>query len=350
MEEIKKAKKLIEKHQNIHVLASPNFEKDSFPASLALFYALRQLGKNVSFLNKNFPEKYKFLTKKEKFHPSQADFLVSIKEAGAKLSQLFYEKTESGLNLFLKTDGGELKQENITLQPLGGEILLITVGVQELNQVSGFLTGKTYTVLNIDNSFENERYAQGNVVKEKIISLSEIVFDLLCHIDENIITEHIATALCAGIAQRLKDFNLNDNSLSVLRCLIEKGAQIKAISSGLFDKGFLKIFSRVLANIEKKENIISASIKQSDFLETETSPSDLSFSFQKLMTLDAGFFCLWEQNSSPLKVKGVFYSKDNETVKRIMGSFEGERKGNGFLFNTEEKDLKKVKDKILSIV
>ena len=43
MEELEQAKKIIEDSQNIAILPSPDFQKDSFVAGLALFYSLKKL-------------------------------------------------------------------------------------------------------------------------------------------------------------------------------------------------------------------------------------------------------------------------------------------------------------------
>ena len=124
--DIAEIKNIIETAQDITLLPSPGLEKDIFPASLAFFYGLKKLGKNVNFLCENLPENFKFLESKnaqdaaiEDFGhlaPSEENFLISIKETTTKLSQIFYQKTEDGLNLYLKTVQGELKKEDIILE------------------------------------------------------------------------------------------------------------------------------------------------------------------------------------------------------------------------------------------
>lgn len=128
MRGFQRAKQIIESADPIAILASAKFSKESFPSVLALFYSLKKLGKNVNLIAEDYPEQYHFLVQKDNFQPTEADFLISIKEAGAKLHQLFYEKTDQGLNLFLKTDGGQLKKENVSLLPLVKPELVITIG------------------------------------------------------------------------------------------------------------------------------------------------------------------------------------------------------------------------------
>ncbi len=252
MENIRKIKKYIEKYQNIHLLMSPDLKKDSCPACLALFYSLKNLGKNATLLNKTCSEKYRFLVEKEKTHPQQADFLISIKEAGTKLSKLFYEKTDQGLNLFLKTDG-ELRKENISFRPLHEENLLITIGVENLKEVQKFLIGKSYTALNIDNSLKNEEFAELNFIQPEK-TLSEIVFDIISHIDENLFTPSVTTCLLAGlIEQATKADKLSQASLKIIDTMIEKGADLKKVSSSLFSDNSLRILSKILGKIKAEK-------------------------------------------------------------------------------------------------
>jgi len=77
--------------QDIAILPSPEFISDSFPASLALFYSLKKLGKNVNLISQNYPEKYNFLVK-EKLQPQKADFLIAINQDNIDISQVSYEK------------------------------------------------------------------------------------------------------------------------------------------------------------------------------------------------------------------------------------------------------------------
>ena len=80
MDEIKKAKQFIEEAQYISILPSPQFQEDSFPAALGLFYILKNSGKNVNLLNDNHPERFNFLVDEAAVHHPKADFLISIKE------------------------------------------------------------------------------------------------------------------------------------------------------------------------------------------------------------------------------------------------------------------------------
>lgn len=307
MEEIEKAKRIIERAQNISLLPSPDFREDSFPATLALLYSLKKLGKNVNLIAENYPERFKFLVKKLPHFP-QTDFLISIKEVGTKVSQLFYEKTENGLNLFLKTDGDELKKENIDFQPLDFSNVLITVGIESLNLVKKILRKKPKFLINIDNQFKNENYGQINLIEEGV-DFGEII-------------SKFGASPPTGTVP-------SENSLRL----------------------FGKVLSKI--NFSGEKNLGWVSLEKNDFLATNSCPLKLRFTLSQLsssLSPFQNFLVLWQSKNSPALVRGVFYSQNKEYVQKILENFEGDKKGNGVLFSTKSSDFQKVKDKIISFI
>lgn len=361
MQDLQKLKQIIKESQNISILPSPDFRKDSFPASLGLFYSLKKLGKNVNLLAEDYPRKYDFLVKKEKFCPSKADFLISIKEARTKLAHLFYEKTTTGLNLFLKTNGGELKQEDISLEPLDSGGPLITVGVADFKTTEKFLKEEPSSLINIDNQLENENYGRINLVTADSPTLSEIAFDFLESIDRQLFDANASNALLYGIVHGTSSFqNLKTNSQTFQKVsfLIERGANLKEITSHLYGQvgtNSLRVFGRVLSklNVSEKHDIAWALLKKEDFDQTESSSADLRFTLEKLSSgifPFQNFLVVWEAASSPLFVQGVFYSPNSKMIEKVLVKLKGSQKGNGVLFRTKETDLEKIKDKIIDSI
>lgn len=282
-EDFKKIKKVIDKFQNITLLPSSELQSDSFPASLALSYSLKKLGKNVNLIYKHLPEKFNFLIKKDEFQTLDADFLISIKESGLKLSQIFYEKIEDNLNLYLKTNGDKLKKENIILKPLNSKPLLITIGIESLDKIKDILK------------------------KEK--------FESIINLDSSLILSNF---------YRLKTGN----------------------SFRLFRRALNKL------KFSNEENTGWVTLKENDFKETKSFPSELPFTLEKLTSSIfpfQNFLCLWENKSSPISVQGVFYSPNKKILEKILENFTGEQKGNGILFQAEEIDIQKVKDDIIDL-
>lgn len=362
MEDLKKVKGLITKSSNIQLLPSPELGKDTFPATLALFYSLRELGKNVNLICKDFPGKFNFLIKKEKFQFSEANFLISIKESTAKLSQIFYEKTGEGLNLYLKTKGGKLERDNIVFKPLDSENLLISLGIKNLEKVESPLgESESEHIINIDRNSENENYGEINLIEPDYPSFSEIVFDILETVDENLFDIDVSNSLLAGIIQgtsNFQDVKLNSKTFQKISFLMERGANFQQILSNFYsiksDTSF-QLFRRVLNKLKFSDdkNLGWVILTEGDFQDSCSFPSDLSFTFEALrgwVFPFQNFLCLWENKSSPINVWGVFYSPNKKIIQKISENFAGAQKGDGLLFKVKRTDIQKVKDEILEII
>ena len=297
------------------VILTPKNNEESLKASHALLLSLRKLDKNATFteadecpasINKNLETNNK---------EPQADFLISIKEGGSKLSQLFYEKTNAGLNLFLKTDGKELKKEDIILRPLKQEQLLITVGIDSYEKVPLNLKEKSNFIINIDNKTNNKWFGNINLIAyEK--PLEELSFEVV-----------------KVLGEMLFEKETEKNLLP-----LEAASLLK------------KSFSSLQFN--QKLNLLTVKLTHPDFVSTKAQITDIKFILEKLVS---GLFpfqellLLWEQNSSPLAVRGIFYSKSNQgKVRRVSFIFPCQQKNNSLIFKTTEASMEKVELQIIS--
>lgn len=404
--EFTKIKNIIEAAQNITILPSPELEKDAFPASLAFFYSLKKLGKNVNFLCENLPENFKFLINKDIQIPAtkpfnhlasnQENFLISIKESTTKLSQIFYQKTENGLNLYLKTDKGELRQEDISFGSVNfssadSENFLFCLGVKNFSKIEHLFQNKKWTsVINIDNEADGDNEAEIdneadgdndgkiNLIQLHSRSFSEIVFDILNIVDQKLFEDtDVSNPLLAGMMQDNSHFHnighsngVNHKILQKIGFLMEKGAVWQGTifgERGLENNGSLRLFQRVLNRLmfSYEKNIIWLILREEDFRESGASPSDLPFSFQRLIFSISpfqNFLCLWENKpnissarkalneSSPVSIWGVFYSTQKETTEKVENYLLGTRKNNGVLFKVLALSVQEVKDAILNLL
>ena len=362
MENFSKAKQLIESSQRISVLPSPNSESksDSLAAGLALFYSLKKLNKNVNLITKNSTTENGALQESKNFAQSQGDFLIAIKEKNVKLSQLFYEKTEDGLNLYLKTAGGKLKKEDIFLTEMDNTELLITLGVKKINEISEKIAKQYKYLVNIDNDDKNEHYGQANIVNPNTASLSEIVFDFLFLFNKDIFDEKVSEYLFYGIAKSSAGFTdkkVNYFTFQKANFLMEKGADLDKINNQLkkaIDLRAFKLFNQVLNKIivfkEKSLGIVFLSEK--DFFETKTTPTDLKFTLEKFSSqlfIFKNFLIVWQVKNSPSLVRGVFYSSDQFFLLNFLEIFGGEKKGNGILFQSRSRDFRDIKNEVLNL-
>ncbi|PIR90144.1 hypothetical protein COS93_02630 [bacterium (Candidatus Gribaldobacteria) CG07_land_8_20_14_0_80_33_18] len=304
MKNYQKAKKLIKEAKNIAIFPCQDLKIDSFCASLALFYSLKELKEKVNLIIEKIPEKFQFLIEKESSSIS-FDSLISIKEE-TKISQVFYEKTDNRLNLYFKTKNGVLKKDNISFKQIADNSpseLLITLGVKQNKDIP-----QITPVINIDNQINNENFGEINLIKN--CSLPEIVFELL-----ETLLEKIFTSLTA--------FQL-----------------------------FNKVLDKI--NFNKEKNIVSVILKEEDFFETNSKPADLPYSLKQLKTNLAlgNFLILYPNHHSTPSTKGVFYSEDENKLLKILENLKGvqARKGKGILFEIKENNLEKIKNEIINFV
>jgi len=363
MEELKKLKRIIERNQNFILIFSSERQNDSVPAATAFFYALKQMGKNVSIISP-IPEDFNFLLSQEN-NSRPADFLISIKEQNTKIIDVFYEKHASGVNLFLKTSEGAISPEDISLKNLTQTEppVYLALGFSHFSQLSSYFKTLPDTLININTPGANENYGHLNLTTEEASTISELILDIISFFDENLFSKEVSTALLSGLIQAASHppiEPLTSQALQKVSFLIEQGADIKEIAERLckseqVDEKSLLIFEKILGrlNFSERRNIGWALLESPIFQESGASIKDISFSLKKLasgMFPFESFFLLWDDYNHSATVHGIFYSPEPQKLKIINRDFDGTQKGNGILFQTQESNLQFVKNKILEIM
>ncbi len=359
-------KNLIEKNQNIGLLPSMKMEKDIAPATLSLFYGLKKLEKNVILFFDQFPSKFNFLIDEE-VKAADADFLISIRETNIKFSRIFYQKIEDELRFFLKTRQGEKKidERDIYFQSLPKTKpieLLISLGIGQKKEIVNFQGGKKIPVINIDIQPNNENYGEINLIQLNYSSFSEIVFEILKIIDENLFDPNSLNSLLTGIIQgssNFKDSKIKPVTFRKISELMERGANWQKVFYNLFSfekSDSNQLFQRVLNKLEiiPEKNLNWVLLKLKDFQETNSSPLNLPLIFEKIKSLifsSKNFACLWETENSVASLwQGVFYSLEKETVEKIAYYFKGNQKDNAVLFKISRLDEQWVKNQLMSFL
>jgi len=376
IEELKKLKRTIEKNQNFALLFSENNKNDAAPAAVAFFYILKQMGKNAKIINP-LPAEFNFLlTEKIK---RLADFLIVIKEQTAKIIDVFYEKNHLGVNLFLKTSQGIIKPENIEIKNLtpAEPAVYLTFGISHFADLLPYFKSPPETIVNIDTPGLNENYGHLNLTNEEAPTLSELTLDIISFFDETLFSKEVSTALLSGLMSaiscrdsfplaaqtRLKTeylAPLTGQTLQKIGFLIEQGAKIQEIAENLCltesaDEKSLLIFEKILSrlNFSERKNAGWVLLEESVFQEIGATIKNIPFALKKLSSgvfPFENFFLLWEQHNSPAKIQGVFYSPEPEKLKEVARAFNGNKKGQGLLFQVQKSSLQSVKNKILEII
>src|SRR3989344_2254000 len=182
MESLQEIKQLIIDAKNICVIPSQTNEPESLSAALALFYTLKEIGKNVNLIIQELPENLGFLTPSLDYISQPKNFVISIPKSAAQISQVYYEKSDESLKIHLTIDKGTIKKDNISLYFSDAKPdLIITLGIQNFQKELegkldsfGFLLDSP--IVNIDNNSENLKFGKINAIEQK--SLTEMVLEI----------------------------------------------------------------------------------------------------------------------------------------------------------------------------
>lgn len=354
MEEILKIKNSIENGKNIGILTKINASDDAIGATLALFFALRKTNKKVFLPLDEVPDKmYEILKAKE-----QKKFQISFEE---DISEVYYEKNDKGIDLYLTPKSGEASNESYSCKVISGSDsllsdspydVLITVGIQEFQEVEELCANSldqlySCTVINIDNDLNNQNYGEINSIEDEQ-SLSQAISCLVKSLGQEHMNAESASFLLYGLTTSPKNV-YNKKNIPTVKWLFKKGGDLNLISK---TEPKIKVLELVLGNLtlSEAENVYVSVISEKDMIKNNATSKDFPFVIEKIKNFFKipTFLLLWESHTSPLSVKGIFYSENKSDVLKITNNFKGVSKNNGAMFLTEESSINIAKDKVLS--
>lgn len=363
MEGLFQAKKLIDDAESVFVLASKNSGIDSLGSALSLSYILNNMGKIVNFFPEQIPKKYSPLL------PSKAipeEFVISVK--GKEISELYYEKENQILNIFLSSKNAKIKKQDIkftTPQERNAthqeSDLLITVGIERLEDLGDFYE-KNFKffyqtpILNVDNKLLNNKFGNINLIFDNL-PIAVILIKLISAFQKEP-NENIKTWLMAGIIEFSQKREINREILESISDLTRKNLNYQKIINFFNTKKessptrLLEIALEKLA-LFKSVHLPFIYITKKDFENSGSTPKDLGFILEELTNKFfrfSSFLLLWETNTPNNDIKGVFYSLNNNSVKKISDHFNGERKGKGIIFNTREGNIGEAKIRLIKVL
>lgn len=233
MEGIQEAKQLIGEAKNIYIIPDEK-NSEGIACALALFYTLKELNKNVNLVVDELPENLKALTPSLDFVTFPKNFIISIPNKVADISQIYYEKNDDSLKIHLAVSGGNIKKENISFYFSNFKPdLVITIGIQNFrSQLSNRLDSYGFLlesdILNIDNEQKNEKFGKINLSHNK--SLTELIFSLVKMMGDDIIKQNTASCLLKGLIIHTDNFKNNNVTAEIFETaadLMKKGASFK---------------------------------------------------------------------------------------------------------------------------
>ena len=172
MENLQEAKQAIADSKNICLV--PAKSPEALTSTLALFYTLKDLGKNVNLIIDELPENLKFLSPSLDFISYPKNFVISIPTNKAKITQVYYEKNEDALKVHLTLENGMIKKEDLSLYYSETKPdLVATLGINDYQKELqskldsfGFLLDSP--ILNIDSDEQNnKKFGKINLVESR---------------------------------------------------------------------------------------------------------------------------------------------------------------------------------------
>ncbi len=360
MDELLQAKNSINDAKNVGILTKINANEDAIATALALFFALKNIGKRVFFPLEQIPEKMRSLLKDKE----QKKIHISFNE---EVTEVYYEKKENSIDLYLTPKNSATNNEKVSCETVSGLDyftsdnspdfdLLITIGLDEFAEVEELCKDKldqlyACNVINIDNNLGNQNYGEINLVKDKE-SLSQNASCLIKSLGGEFLNREVASFLLYGLTSSNKNISSKKN-IPTIQWLFKHGGNLNVLSSSeKTPSSRIKMLEEVLKNISyvEEESVYVSSVAEKNILESGATSKDLAYVVEKIKMFFRlpTFLLLWESRSSPLTIKGVFYTDRRELLQRITANFKGTNKGMGAIFLTGESSIETAKNKVFS--
>ncbi|MBI2053950.1 MAG: hypothetical protein HYT36_01260 [Candidatus Staskawiczbacteria bacterium] len=365
-EELIEIKKVIFEAKNICLIPQGD-NKESIACALAFFYILKELGKNVNLLADEFPERLKFLIPSLDFISLPKNFVISIPNEKAAISQVYYEKDSDNLKIHLTLDGSfPLKKEDLSFYYSEEKPdLTITLGIKDfsfdlskkLNHY-GFLLDSA--ILNLDSSADdgsNKIFGKINLVRG--VPLVEITLDLIRFLDESLVKKEAADCLMAALiifSENFKNTKTNSEIFDIAGFLTRKGAVHQKVAEELYKiKSPLQIdfLTQIFKNLSVEENkkISCSVIDSEEFHSFGEAEAAVALEYLKTSFLNpSNMLVLWKSHGSGQRINGFFYSENNGLLKDVLKNCQADLKNNWLFFSIESQDIKQVKNQILDSI
>ncbi len=294
---------LVREHKNILVCLPAKPTTDAIASGLAIYGVLQKLGKQAKVVAAGFalPDNHKFLPKSDEIsHELSAlkKFIVSVDISKTSVQDINYDIQNGRLNVYITPKAGYLDTRDVSTSSGDYEFdLIIVLDSRDLASLGKIFEDNAEffhhtPMINIDHHPANEQFGQVNYVHVTATSISEIIFELLEHLDSGeLLDEYMATHLLTGIISKTKSFKTNTvtpRSLAIASHLIASGARREEIVKNLYQTKTmpaLKLWGRVLAQLQSDPDrkLVWATLTHQDFVQTDTSPADLAPAIDELI-------------------------------------------------------------------
>jgi nanoRNase/pAp phosphatase (c-di-AMP/oligoRNAs hydrolase) len=359
MEEADKIKSAVEAAKNIALFVGAEPNADAIGAALAVFFALKNIGKRPFFVNAEPLKEINALI--QKFNKEK---LVLTFQGDA--SEISYEKTGNQTLIYLTPKAGAVPAESFSCKTAASQEdlaeanetafdLLITLGIDEYSKIEDAFASNLDAlyqcdIINIDNNLGNQNYGDINVVSDNPC-LSQTIACLFFELGSSYMNKKSGDALIYGLINSPKNSRSSKN-FKTFRWLLKNNAGFDLLSNkgNPNSHSKIKLLEKVLNNIDaavrKNFGVVFSALSAEELLKIKANPKDFIFVVEKVKNFFSipSFVLLWEDSN---KFNCLFYTNSTSILKNLKSTFPGEYKETGGLFIASAPALKDAKTKII---
>lgn len=366
-------KTLIAERKHILITFRRDPSGDTIGSAVALSLFLERLGKNVDIVSADFqlPKAFAFLPHADRIgsafsHLQKFIITIDVKQSG--VNELSYDLKDEKLRIFITPKQGFLTREQVrTAQTDFKYDLIITLDTEDLESLGTLYTNNTdlfykTPIINIDHNPANEHFGQINVVDITATSTAEVLFDLLKSMDDNLISEKIATALLAGMIAKTHSFktdNVTPRTLAAASALVALGANREEVVHHLYRTrsiATLKLWGHALTHMQtdRATGLVWSSITREDFVRSGAKEEDLQDIVSELIstTPEAKVILLLHehhnQGTDANMVHGIIHTTRGYQATSLGSAYNAKGNGAHASFTIDHKTLKEAEDEIIA--
>jgi len=301
---IHKIIRILENKQHILIAFRSTIDTDAIASAIALKLFFEKTDKKSHIVCDNFvvPKQLSFIPHTQSISPTLGDlhtFVISIDISKNGISHVKYDIKDDTLRLFLTPKNGYLSRESIkTSQTEFKYDAIILLGTDKLPSLGAMYTNHedffvNTPMINIDKHATNEHYGHVNLINITASTLSEMIYELLCHAGKEYVSPDIAEVLLTGIISGTNSFratHIRPATFSIASSLVDLGADRKKIIQKLYNTktvSTFKLWGVALSHLahDPAHNIMSTTITRDDFVRTNSKVSDLPAIIDELISL-----------------------------------------------------------------
>lgn len=253
--------------------------------------------------------------------PNIRKLTIHVKATETKVDELSYDISGEEVQIHLIPKTGTWNEQDVRITTDSYKFdLIISFGAQGFENFGKL--SKQYAdfffqipIINIDHSSANEHFGQINIVDINAVSSTEVLFDILEHIDKGLIDEEMATFLLTGMIFKTHSFrstNVSPKTLKVAGKLISAGARRDEIVEKLYKTRTvetLRLWGRALARLksDEKHGIVWTLLTQQDFANAGAGFEALENIMEELM-----------MSSPHARIAAVFYEHPKKHIEVLL--------------------------------